>query len=181
MPPWLETQRSRSLAWDQACLRRLHRGAERPRVLRVFAALSRAGDAPTWVAATFGLLLFGGPALRDIGWAALGLGTLNLLLYWTLKKATRRERPCRACEGIRAAVPAADPFSFPSGHTMHATAFAVLFGAAWPLLAPALGVFALLVALSRVVVGVHYPSDVIAGALIGAATAAGVALAVLVP
>jgi undecaprenyl-diphosphatase len=179
MPPWLETQRSRSLAWDWACARRLHRGAQRPRVLRVFAVASRLGDAPTWLAVTFGLLLLGGPALRPVGWAALALGTLNLLLYWTLKKATRRERPYRVCDGIRAAVPAADPFSFPSGHTMHATAFAVLFGAAWPSLAPALGAFALLVALSRVVVGVHFPSDVIAGALIGAATAAGVVLVTL--
>src|ERR1035438_6767906 len=66
-------------------------------------------------------------------------------------------------------------FSFPSGHTLHAMAFTVVAVSDFPALASLLVPFTLLVALSRVVLGLHYPSDVLAGAAIGA----GVAQAVL--
>jgi len=64
-----------------------------------------------------------------------------------------------------------DRYSFPSGHTLHAVAFTVVATAHVPALAPILWPFAALVAASRVVLGLHYPTDVLAGALIGAALA----------
>jgi len=60
-----------------------------------------------------------------------------------------------------------DEFSFPSGHTLHAVTFTIIALAYAPLLAPLLLPFALLVAASRVVLGLHYPSDVLAATLIG--------------
>lgn len=171
MPPWLETGRTRSIEWDWRCARALHRGADRPRLHRVLKVCSLLGEAPLWVALTIVLLLAGGLIGWRTGLAALAVGTVNLAIYYALKQATRRERPFRQCTDIRECVPATDPFSFPSGHTMHAVAFAVLLAWPYPSLAPLLGGFALLVALSRVVLGVHFPSDVLAGAAIGAATA----------
>jgi undecaprenyl-diphosphatase len=60
-----------------------------------------------------------------------------------------------------------DKFSFPSGHTLHAVAFTTLAWHYHPLLGMALMPFTCVVALSRIVLGLHYPSDVLAGALIG--------------
>lgn len=62
---------------------------------------------------------------------------------------------------------ALDRFSFPSGHTLHAVAFSCVALAYYPALAPLLLPFTGLVAMSRPVLGLHYPSDVLAGALIG--------------
>jgi undecaprenyl-diphosphatase len=66
-----------------------------------------------------------------------------------------------------AAWPALDRFSFPSGHTMHAVAFSLIAATTFPELAWPLWSFTVLVALSRPMLGLHYPSDVLAGALLG--------------
>ena len=176
MPPWLETGRLRSVEWDVRCARALHRASTRPRLQRLLAVCSRLGDAPLWVGASILLLLAGGFIGWRVGLLALLLGGINLAIYWSVKNLTRRERPFRRCSDIRECVPATDPFSFPSGHTMHAVAYALLFSAQYPSLTMPLWSFAALVALSRVVLGVHFPSDVLAGAAIGGSTASLVAL-----
>ena len=89
-----------------------------------------------------------------------------------LKRATARTRPCLAHAGILAGARALDRYSFPSGHTLHAVAFTAVVASAYPALAWALVPFTLLVAASRVVLGLHYPTDVAAGALVGAVVAA---------
>jgi undecaprenyl-diphosphatase len=80
-------------------------------------------------------------------------------------------------DGIRAGTPPLDRYSFPSGHTLHAVSFTAIATAHFPELGWVLVPFTVLVAASRVVLGLHYPSDVLAGAAIGAALAgAGVLL-----
>jgi undecaprenyl-diphosphatase len=93
-------------------------------------------------------------------------------LYRLLKRWTRRPRPFRAHREIVAHIAPLDEFSFPSGHTLHAVAFTIIALAWFPLLAPLLVTFALLVAASRVVLGLHYPSDVLAATVIGCALGA---------
>jgi undecaprenyl-diphosphatase len=168
MPRWLDSGRVRCTALDLRWARFFHRAAHR-RVLHLLSvAVSRIGDGPLWVLALSGGLLFGDERTAAVALGGLYMGAANLLIYWTLKRGTRRTRPCHRCEDIIAYVRPADRFSFPSGHTLHAVSFALLLGAAWPALAPLLWFFAVLVGLSRVVLGVHYPSDVLAGAAIGA-------------
>ena len=73
--------------------------------------------------------------------------------------------------GIVAGTPPFDRYSFPSGHTLHAASFTVIIVTSFPELAWLCAPFAALVAASRVVLGLHYPSDVLAGAAIGACLA----------
>src|ERR1700739_3344628 len=98
-------------------------------------------------------------------------GTAGVLLYTLLKHLFVRERPFITHTAIdRAAVPL-DRYSFPSGHTLHAVSFAWQASAHFPELAWVLLPLAGLIASSRMVLGLHYPSDVLAGAAIGAALA----------
>ena len=137
-----------------------------------FRAVSRLGDGELWYALIAAPLFFdsrhGGAATANL---AL-VGATAALLYRRLKDWTKRPRPFAADPRIRAWTAPLDEYSFPSGHTLHAVSFSVVACAWYPALAWVLVPFSACVALSRVVLGMHYPSDVFAAALIGAVLAA---------
>ena len=137
----------------------------------LFRGVSRLGDGVVWYA-LMGILLLahGMGAWPTVGRMALA-GLISLAIYKWLKTRTSRPRPCQVYAAISAAAPALDRFSFPSGHTLHAVSFSLVACAGYPQLASMLYPFALLVAISRPILGLHYPSDVLAGALIGALVA----------
>ena len=143
------------------CLR-ANRWGEWSGVRRFFAIISRLGDGVFWYVLMAALVVLDGfDGLRaSVHMAATGLAAL--LLYKVLKRWTRRPRPYAADLRIRAWVAPLDEFSFPSGHTLHAVSFTIVALAYYPWLAPLLVPFTLGVALSRVVLGLHYPSDVLA-------------------
>ncbi|WP_193161125.1 phosphatase PAP2 family protein [Microbulbifer hainanensis] len=88
-------------------------------------------------------------------------------LYWTIKNTTRRLRPPQAIPGMRSIIVAHDRFSLPSGHTSGAFLFVTVLSQT---LSPVwlLGYFwAAGVGTSRVGLGVHFPTDVCAGAALG--------------
>ena len=146
---------------------RCNRWLARRALARFFGTISRLGDGLFWYALMLGLATLGGADGRV---AALHMGLTGLVaagLYRLLKHWTRRPRPFRAHAESIAHVPPLDEFSFPSGHTLHAVCFTVIALCYFPLLAPLLIPFMLLVAASRVVLGLHYPSDVLAASLIG--------------
>ena len=150
------------LAWN--------RWAARRAIGRFFGAISRLGDGVFW----YLLMLALGMAGARGACAALhmaGVGAIAALLYRHLKRWTQRPRPFRAHRGIIAHVPPLDEFSFPSGHTLHAVSFTLIALAYFPALAALLVPFTTLVAISRVALGLHYPSDVLAATLIGIALA----------
>ena len=124
-----------------------------------------------WYAAILLLPWFGGPHGSACALRMLGLGVLNLIIYTILKRHFARPRPYVDCPDIRACARSLDEYSFPSGHAMHAVAFSSLLVAYYPVLAWVLWPFAAIVALSRVVLGLHYPSDVAVGAVLGWLTA----------
>lgn len=171
MPRWLEAGRQRGSALDRRFALGLHRRTTQPALQRLLVCSSHLGDAGMWLLLSLLLPLLDAARGTRVSLQLLALGSVNLVLYAALKAATRRDRPFRQCEGIQARIHAADRYSFPSGHTLHAVAFGALLAAWYPLLTPLLAAFATLVAVSRVALGVHYPSDVLAGALIGLSSA----------
>ncbi len=138
-----------------------------------FATISRLGDGVFWYALMLVLAILGGDrgALAAVHMAVTGLASLGL--YRVLKHRIRRPRPCEANPGVIARVTPLDRFSFPSGHTLHAVAFTAIACTWFPSLAILLVPFTVFVALSRIVLGLHYPSDVLAAIVIGASLAAG--------
>lgn len=168
---WHEATRSRWIARDLAWARALHRLAAQPACLLTLIAASRLGDGPLWYLVIAVLPLVGGPAGAASALQMLGVGLLNLLIYRVLKQRIGRARPYVNCPDIRACTKALDAFSFPSGHTLHAVAFALVLGFHFPASLLLTLPLALAVAASRVVLGLHYPSDVAVGAAIGALTA----------
>lgn len=149
-----------------------NRWGTRRAIARFFGAVSRAGDGVFWYSLMATLAVAGGARGMQAALHMAAVGGAALLLYRTLKKRTRRPRPFRAHRGIVAHIPPLDEFSFPSGHTLHAVSFSLVAIAYFPLLVLLLLPFTLLVAASRVVLGLHFPSDVLAAALIGSALSA---------
>lgn len=147
---------------------RVNRGCERPLVLWPFAAVSRLGDGMFWYGLMLALPFWYGSAGIVVALQMAGVGLAGLVLYRMLKERLVRERPCNLHPHIRAGARALDRYSFPSGHTLHAVAFTLVATSTFPELGWLLVPFAVLVAMSRVVLGLHYPSDVAAGALLGA-------------
>jgi undecaprenyl-diphosphatase len=94
-------------------------------------------------------------------------GLAGTTLYKWLKGKTLRPRPYEVHQDIWLTGKPLDKFSFPSGHTLHAVIFCVVMINYYPQLAIIDVPFTALVGLSRVVLGLHYPSDVLAGALLG--------------
>lgn len=148
-----------------------NRWGARRTILMLFSTVSRLGDGVFWYTLMAAIAAFGGAR----GWQAalhmLLTGGIAALLYRMLKRWTRRPRPFRAHAGIVAHIPPLDEFSFPSGHTLHAVSFSLVALAWFPALAPLLLPFTALVAASRVVLGLHYPSDVLVATIIGFALA----------
>jgi len=148
--------------------RRLNRGIEYRWVRVLFKSASRLGDGVIWYAFMLALpLLYGARGLR-VSLFMLATGALGLLVYKILKRTFVRERPFIRHRGISLAGAPLDRYSFPSGHTLHAVCFTWQMVAAFPELAPLLVPLALAIAASRVVLGLHYPTDVLVGALLGA-------------
>lgn len=146
--------------------------AARRRALRaLFRSVSRLGDGVLWYALMAGLPLALGASGLRLSVHMLVTGAIGLACYKLLKRKLVRERPFVGLVGVECAMPPLDRYSFPSGHTLHAVMFTALVVPSVPELAIVLIPFTMLVAASRVVLGLHYPSDVLAGAALGGALA----------
>jgi len=163
--------RNRLLADDSGWCLRANQLCARGGTRAYFAAISRLGDGAFWYALIAALVLLDGSRglLASLHLAATGV--IALSLYKVLKRWTRRPRPFASDIRIRAWIAPLDEFSFPSGHTLHAVAFTLVALAHYPMLAWLLIPFTASVAASRVMLGLHYPSDVLAATALGSALA----------
>src|SRR5262245_18077142 len=150
---------------------RLNRAGRHRWIRELFRTISRIGDGVFWYGLMLALLVcFRADGLPAVIHMIL-TGIVCTALYKGIKRTTLRPRPYEAFPAIQLFCAPLDRFSFPSGHTLHAVAFTMVAIAYYPWLAWVTIPFTLLVASSRVILGLHYPSDVVAGALVGALVA----------
>lgn len=156
----LRTIHSVDLQTFDWCLQRKHR--------LLFITLSR------WVSRTADGHLYG---IAAVFFGLIGLWNIvNILfigfliersLYFFLKNKLKRNRPQQAIPGFQSVIQPSDQFSFPSGHTSAAFLTLGITSAFYPSLSIPLLAWATWVGISRVMLGVHFPTDIVAGALLG--------------
>ena len=139
-----------------------------PKWVRSFAMLAtRAGDGWLWYLTGILMLVFGGPARFSATAAAGSAALVGIGFFKLLKKVSGRRRPCEIEPHAWATLLPPDRFSFPSGHTITAFAVAIALGEFYPVLMAPLLFCALAIGASRILLGMHFLSDVVAGAILG--------------
>ena len=159
--------------WDALILNRVFQGVRyRQRLTHVVATVSRTGDGPLYAVTAIAVWLADIPGAEGFCFALLLAFAIERPVYYLLKNSFKRNRPAQVVPGVIAVVVPADQFSFPSGHTSAAFCFATVAGM---LLAGSYNpvfLWAAAIGLSRIVLAVHFPCDVMAGAIIGSTIAA---------
>lgn len=156
------------LARDRAFAQAVHHATNRRRsVLRWLVAVSWLSDGAIWYATILALPWLDGTTGTACALRMLLLGVVDLAIYKIMKRHFARPRPFVACPDVEATTRCLDEYSFPSGHVLHAMAFATVLTAYHPVLGWIVWPFVVLVAASRIGLGLHYPSDVIVGAGLG--------------
>lgn len=128
---------------------------------------TRCGDGWLWVAMGLVILLFGGTNRWEAVGAAAMAASTGIVVFKSLKRVTGRTRPCHISPNCWATLLPPDKFSFPSGHTITAFSVAISLGLFYPSLMIGLLFCAISVAASRILLGMHFLTDILAGAVIG--------------
>ncbi len=148
--------------WDNSLYEQIHHRWKCDFGDVYFPAVSRFGDTEVYLSVNLALLAFGDAKMKESAKLSSAGLALTMLTTHALKCAVGRERPddpdCSRCDS-----------SFPSGHTTAMFTMAYVYGAQYPKLRIPLYALAMSVGLSRIYIGEHYPTDVIAGAVIGTA------------
>jgi undecaprenyl-diphosphatase len=154
---------------DHRLMKRVNRWSA-PRWVRLWmVCATRGGDGWLWYGILGALLLTGEQAAYAAVGAAVISAAVGILVFLSLKRLAARKRPCHIEPHCWAKLLPPDHFSFPSGHTITAFAVATPVALFYPALSVGVLFCALSVAASRILLGMHFLSDVVAGAAIGGA------------
>lgn len=148
-----------------------HGFTQMPRLTTCSRMVSRLGDGGFYLALGLSLALFevqDGERFLQVGLIAFAV---ELPLYLVLKNTIKRDRPCDRFDNFDAFIVPSDKFSFPSGHAAAAFVFATILSHFYPSMLELSYCIAVLIGLSRVMLGVHYPTDIAAGAVLGVSCA----------
>jgi undecaprenyl-diphosphatase len=153
---------------DHRLMRRVHKWRA-PRWVRLWMiCATRGGDGWLWYPMAISILLFGGPErFAAVAAAAMAVG-IGVAIFLVAKRKAGRKRPCALEPHCWASLLPPDQFSFPSGHSITAFAMALSLGLFYPSLMIGLLFCAFSIAISRIVLGMHFLSDVIVGSALGA-------------
>lgn len=172
--PRISLWQQRLLALDTRLCIRVNLLSHTAFFAQFFKLVSRLGDGWFWamtIIMTVVLSLLEGQSGVSVTYKTLGVLVTSFcgyLLYKFLKVHTVRPRPYQVHQVIKLGERPLDVFSFPSGHTLQAILFTLMLGSQMPVLLWILVPFTSLIAISRMVLGLHYPTDVLMGAGIGA-------------
>lgn len=147
------------------CMARKHRA----QLTHIGRAVSFSADGPLYAALVILLWFIGFDSLVLV--LVFGF-LLERAVYFVLKRGFKRNRPADALDDFRSFIIPSDQFSFPSGHTSGAFFMAYCLSEWFPSLGVPLYFWAVNVGLSRIFLGVHFPTDTVIGALLGSACAA---------
>jgi undecaprenyl-diphosphatase len=151
--------------WDERTILRIisRRGNLLTRFMKLISSI---GDGYLWALMS---IVFYAATNVSLPWLITGITafSIELVCYKIIKQSTTRRRPFKMNPSIQNLVIPQDEYSFPSGHTAAATVAALLFSTALPLLFPLFFSLAVLIGLSRIYLGVHYPTDVLMGFALG--------------
>ena len=172
--PKLHNLQQRVLHWDTRLCLRVNLLSQLKFFAHFFKTISRLGDGWFWAAATVIMLIT--LMVQNVAVTVVAIKVVAVLLtsfcgyllYKYLKVHTVRPRPYQVHQAITLGERPLDVFSFPSGHTLQAVLFTIMIGHQLPVMLWILLPFTLLIGLSRLVLGLHYPTDVLVGAGIGA-------------
>ena len=157
--------------YDRDLFARVFRQGERRMVIPMARALSRSGDGYLHLLLPLLLMALQLPGLHGFVTLLVLALLIERIMYWCLKNFLKRPRPQDALPGLRSLVVASDQFSFPSGHSsgafLLATCLVIVYGGP----VTAMYLWASGVAISRVILGVHFPGDTLAGAIMGSGVA----------
>jgi len=158
---------------DHGLMKRVNRWSPPSWVRLWMICATRGGDGWLWYGLGIALSILGGHRGRVAAGAMILAGATSITAFLCMKRVAKRPRPCHVEPHSWAKLLPPDQFSFPSGHTMTAFAVSLPVAALFPHLAAAVYFAAASIAISRILLGMHFLSDVVAGALVGSAVGYG--------
>ncbi|MCY4044908.1 MAG: phosphatase PAP2 family protein [Cellvibrionales bacterium] len=159
--------KSNLLALDTSIYLFLVRLQTKRSIVQCFRAFSFTGDGYFYPLIGLGLVFLDPSVHVLFAFSVITAFLIEVPLFISLKKTFKRDRPFQALSTTYQLITPSDEFSFPSGHSAAAFVFATQLAFFYPAFAIAAYCWASLVALSRVILGVHYPLDIVSGALLG--------------
>ena len=142
-----------------------------PRILAIAKALSKSGDGYLHIGIPVLLFALNADQLTQLCLTLALAITIERVIYWVLKNGLKRRRPQDYEPSFHSLITPSDQFSFPSGHSSGAFLLASVLAITYSGPFFVLYLWATAVALSRVLLGVHFPGDTIAGAIMGSSVA----------
>jgi len=160
------------LYWDEIFFNNIFQMGHRRLLGKLIPVISRSGDGYLYPMAALFFWLVNRRLGAMLFCSALVAFAIELPVYKLVKHTVRRYRPCDALCSIERRISAMDRFSFPSGHTAAAFLMATVVSNFFPLVGPFFFAWATAVGFARIYLGVHYPTDVLAGIFLGIGSAA---------